>query len=86
MIAGEACVALVHDFGSSRGTVVVARGSERQSEVVSAAKGSGYFVSIVEPESYAAYDRDRFIGALDDWGWYGDCDPPTWYSGRPWGA
>ena len=53
--------------------------------MVAAARASGYFVSIVS-ESYAACGRDLCIGTLDDWGWHGLGEPPTWYSGRAWGG
>jgi hypothetical protein len=80
-VNGEEVVAVVHDFGSERGTAVVSLGSERQGQAVSAARAGGYFVSVVRA---AAYDRADFIATLDDWGWYGSGDPPPWYSGRPW--
>jgi hypothetical protein len=83
---GEVCIALVHEFGSPHGTAVVPRGGERESATVAAALAAGHYVSIVNADSYATYDRNLFVGTLDDWGWYGSGDPPSWYSGTAWGT
>lgn len=84
VVAGETCLALVRDFGSPRGTAVVARGSERLSAARAAAAGAGCFVSVVDGEAYCAFDRALFVGPLDDWGWFRAGAPPRWYTGRAW--
>jgi hypothetical protein len=71
-------LALVHDFGSPRGTLVTSMHAPRP-------QVSGYFVSGVNPGLYATYDRQSFVDALEDWGWYGEGSPPAWYTGvSPW--
>ena len=47
------------------------------------ARREGLYPSLLG-ESYRAYDRELFIDTLNDWGWYGGGDPPSWYTGRPW--
>lgn len=37
-------------------------------------------------DSYATYDRDVFSATLDDWQWFGEGPPPTWYTGKTWSA
>ena len=86
VVDGEDCLALVHGFGSPVGTAVVGRGTAQEYAVTAAAHALGHYVSVVNPDSYATYDRDLFVGTLDDWGWYGSGNPPPWYSGRAWGT
>ena len=75
--------ALIHDFGSSLGTLVLTgatRGHDRRA--FETAKAAGYFVSILA-DGYARYDRQLFIDTLDDWRHFGT-QPPPWYSVTPW--
>jgi hypothetical protein len=34
-------------------------------------------------EGYSQFSRELFVGALDDWGWFGNGEPPDWYR-RDW--
>jgi hypothetical protein len=71
-------LALLHDFGGPRGTLV-------RSMHAPPLQLAGYFVSGVNPAVYAVYDRQTFVDALQDWGWYGEGAPPAWYTGvSPW--
>jgi hypothetical protein len=64
--------ALVVDFGSSEGAVVMSEASEQ--------KLNRWF-SILYP-NYRQYDRVQFTDILNDWGWFGNGTPPNWYTGR----
>jgi len=44
----------------------------------------GFYFSLLS-SSYATYDRDNFAATLDDWQWFGQGMPPSWYTGQPWG-
>ena len=80
-------IAHITSFGAPGGTIVLRRGGQLTAEITSAAKANGYFVSIVNGDSYQTYDRGLFIETLDDWGWFGDpTAPPRWYTGAPWGS
>jgi len=83
-VDGIECVALVEDFGSSHGTIVLGRhiapGLAR-----STAKAQGRYVSLIDEVSYSSYDRKLFIETLNDWGWYGEPgEAPSWYTGEAW--
>lgn len=69
--------ALVEGFGSPRGTVVSWLGAAHR---VGDAGEHGYFVSVLNPEAYAEYDRSLFLETLIDWGWHSDAPPPNWYA------
>jgi len=72
--------ALVHDFGGPMGTLVCSMDDSSPRRL------GDYFVSAVNPEVYQNYDRQTFVDALEDWGWFGKDAPPTWYRGiSPWG-
>jgi hypothetical protein len=72
----------IRDFGSPHGTVCVFRGAPAGARFLlwHDAKRLGLFWSALA-EPYQEYDRALFIETLNDWGWYGDGDPPNWYSG-----
>ena len=72
-------LALVHDFGAPRGTLVC-RGDEWEKYRRFAAS-EGYFLSGLYLEAYSRYERERFVETLDDWGWFGQGAPPPWYRG-----
>jgi len=78
------CTALVHCFGSRAGTLVVPlRSGSDQLKV--AAKENGFYLSLVNEDSYATFDWDLFVSTLDDWGWQGEeSATPSWYTGKPW--
>jgi hypothetical protein len=77
-------LALVRQFGSSSGALVLDLASTTQSEA-EAASQLGFFVSQVNAAAYASYDRDLFVGTLNDWGWFGtEQDRPTWFTGQAW--
>jgi len=63
--------ALVLDFGSGQGAVVMSQVSERRLD---------RWFSILYP-IYRQYERDHFIDTLNDWGWFGVGEPPAWYAG-----
>jgi hypothetical protein len=43
----------------------------------------GYYSSALNPFHYRKYNRNKFIEALTDWGFYGDSDKkPNWYQGH----
>jgi hypothetical protein len=77
-VADRACVAFLPDFGSASGVAVLSLGDRGDTTAV---KATGCFVSKINPNVYGAYDREAFIEMLDDWGWFGHGDPPSWYSG-----
>ena len=78
------CVALVRDFGAAGGTVVVSRGMPDMDHVKAAARRGSYHYSILA-RSYDQFDRDWFIGTLNNWGWRRDPHAaPPWYAGDPW--
>ena len=77
-------LALVRQFGSPSGALVIDLAATTQSESESATR-LGFFVSQVDGAAYASYDRDLFVGTLNDWGWFGpEQDRPTWFTGEAW--
>ena len=85
-IGGETCVALLRDFGSPAGAVVVEVDGLRAEAATASAEAAGYFVSAMTAAAYERFDRELFVTTLDDWGWFGSGDAPPWYSGRAWGT
>ena len=82
--AGDAieCIALVEDFGSPNGTIVLARHRAPES-ARSLARDRGRFVSLIDEVSYSSYNRALFVETLNDWGWFGQLDRvPVWYTGE----
>ena len=75
-------LALLHDFGTPRGTLILAAGD--RTPVPPPSARAGYFFSKLEPV-YARYDRQLWLDTLEDWCWTGVGDPPAWYTGQsPW--
>jgi hypothetical protein len=79
---------IVHipDFGGGRGTVVFAQDFEAavlERFDTATLRRAGYFCSIVSSVGHSRYDREAFIEALLDWGYYGPADRcPKWYAER----
>jgi len=81
-LLGVDYAAWLPDFGGGKGTLIDWTGSGNDSAL---AASEGYFVSALNPASYASYDRDMFTATLDDWGWHGDPGRrPDWFTGRAW--
>ena len=80
-----AFAAVVPDFGGPGGAAVLVDepASVGMLTLRRAASSHGVFMSFVSDE-YETYDRDLFIGTLNDWQWHGQGDPPAWYTGAPW--
>jgi hypothetical protein len=76
-------IALVHEFGSPRGTLLAAIDEQLES-LQQVTRRAGYFVSLLNPGCYEQYERQRFIDTLNDWGYFGQRTAPTWYTGAPW--
>jgi hypothetical protein len=72
--------AFVQDFGLPVGTLVCSMHDAAPRQL------ADYFVSAVNPDVYRVYERQAFVDALEDWGWFGESSPPKWYTGvSPWG-
>lgn len=80
--AGEPVIYEAHilDFGGPKGTVV----GVLDDELGDYRAIEGYYSSNLSI-SYRTYTRQQFIGALNDWGWYGPAElRPSWYTGESW--
>ena len=76
------CIARLEHFGSPEGMVTIALDADDREAVRDEAASRGIYVSQVNPDLYRHYQREVFIEALDDWGWYGtEVERPAWYSG-----
>jgi hypothetical protein len=76
----HALVAIVHDFGGSRGMAIFEQTDQRLNDLA-AIRGFGYtWLS----RSYETYARDVFEDTLNDWQWTGEGAPPAWYTSEPW--
>jgi hypothetical protein len=76
--------AFVRCFGGPLGTVVFSAAESEPTRYWEAAKQAGYYCSRLGTD-YDEFDRDLFVGTLNDWGWYGDpAEQPSWYSGNAW--
>lgn len=75
------CEALVHDFGSATGGVVVSAKTERRFRAQLRSVRDKLWVSRSGP--LIGYNRKYFIDELVDWGWFGERGgEPRWYSER----
>lgn len=80
----------IRDFGGPHGTCACPMDCYRtgrrhgQTDRKILEEHVGCYVSFLS-SSYATYDRDNFAATLDDWQWFAQGMPPTWYTGRPWG-
>jgi len=79
-------IALVHEFGSEAGTIVLSLDYLPLTDFLALGerlKKLGYFSTAINPRSYVPYSRDRYVNALVDWGWRGDpAERPSWASDR----
>ena len=68
------------DFGSPDGALLTCRFDDESLGAI--ADGTDYFQSGLSPYHYEPYDRETFIEALNDWGWFGDkASAPDWFRG-----
>lgn len=73
------CEALIHDFGSPTGALVVSHKTERRIRKSLRSLGSSVWVSIVPDQQRSAYVRKHYIDELLDWGWFGELQHrPDW--------
>ena len=76
------CEALVHDFGSQTGAVVVSPKTERRVRAELRSIGDKLWVS-GSGRRLTSYNQRLFIHELLDWGWFGKTgEEPGWYSER----
>jgi hypothetical protein len=77
------CEALVRDFGSPTGALVLSEKTERR--VRAQLRGGDFWYSIHPTRMAACYARRSFIDQLVDWGWFGppDAKPDWWPVGCP---
>ncbi len=84
---GRLChfAAYVPDFGSSKGALVLVVEPpvfDHDKVAAECAKHHDIWLSCMNIEMYAAYDRQTFIDVLDDWQYFGmESTRPSWYSG-----
>jgi hypothetical protein len=72
---------LIKSFGTTEGTIILE--FDRQDELSQTLSQFGYYCSFLNPEVYGNYNRQKFIEALEDWGYFGnDKNKPVWYKGR----
>jgi hypothetical protein len=80
-----ACEALVHDFGSPIGAVVISRKTERRVRAQLRGLGGPIWTSVSGRRPTYTYKRDHVMQMLLDWGWFGStAEEPEWYSRRSW--
>jgi hypothetical protein len=69
-------VALVRNFGSPNGMLVLAEWDEKSA---AAAEQQGFGFSCMDSPFYEKYDRQLFVDVLSDWTWTGDPEQtPAW--------
>ena len=74
-------IALVRNFGADKGMLLLA--DSGATGAMRLAQSEGFSFSCLY-ETYADFDRQRFIDALNDWGWTGpENQTPDWYTGEP---
>ncbi|RLB64085.1 MAG: hypothetical protein DRI90_05485 [Deltaproteobacteria bacterium] len=73
------CTGWLPDFGGRLGAVI--HGRFDSDAACDAADAVGYYGSGLNPLYYEHYDRECFMETLNDWGWFGDDDPPDWFVG-----
>jgi hypothetical protein len=74
------CSGWLPDFGCPRGTVIAGR--HCVDDFFDVSDALGYYSSGLSPFYYEAYDRERFVETLNDWGWFGPpALAPEWFSG-----
>ena len=72
-------IALIKDFGCPSGTLICLPDSWDDLGYADIAELNGFYCSGLYPESYMQYERNHFIEALEDWGYFGDeIKRPVW--------
>jgi len=68
------------DFGSKNGTLLTCRFDS--DEIMEIADETNYYQSALNPHHYEPYNRNDYIEALNDWGWFGEPEKtPKWFKG-----
>ena len=76
------CEALVQDFGSPRGALIISRRTERRVRESVGSLGEDLWVSVEPDRQPSNFHRAYFVDALRDLGWFGSPgEEPSWYSG-----
>ena len=75
------CAAYLPDFGSANGAAAFARSAKPE---LAKRQDGDPFRSVLDDDFYGEFDRELFTATLDDWGWFGEGQPPAWYTGKPW--
>ena len=73
-LASYKCIAYLPHFGAKKGMLIRAvfpPAFETDTAFSAEAKKAGFFVSLVNAESYRVFDSDKFKEALTDWGFFG---------------
>ena len=83
-----ACDSYLPDFGSPHGMAVFGlrvsrRGVPRDRILDLNRRATDPSYSQLSNRAYRHFDREHFIEALEDWGWFGDGDPPDWFTTAP---
>jgi hypothetical protein len=72
---------LIPDFGSHAGMLcALRRTQDGWEELRREAEASGAGWSALG-HGFLQYNREMFVDALNDWGWFGNGPAPTWYTG-----
>jgi hypothetical protein len=75
------CSAWIQEFGAPAGTLIAGRYAH--DDVYEALDHLDFFTSGLNPYYYDIYDRDLYVRALNDWGWFGDPHAaPAWFNGE----
>jgi hypothetical protein len=75
------CEALVVDFASPGGAVIVSAKTERRVRQRLRSLSDGLWVCIEGERRPSAYRRKHVIDQLQDWGWFGSPgEEPSWYA------
>ncbi|RYG98093.1 MAG: hypothetical protein EON58_08160 [Alphaproteobacteria bacterium] len=78
------CEALVCDFGSAQGAVVMSSRTERRIRHHVRSLNGSIWTSRSAPRESLTFNRNYMIAELVDWGWFGAEDlKPKWYSSKP---
>lgn len=72
---------LLPEFGGKKGTLIISRKDEIEVRPLAEATND-YFIPAFNPYHYDRYSRELFIDALNDLGWSGRGNPPSWFLGR----
>jgi len=74
------CTALIPHIGSPMGTLISTRYDPDPEGFIAAVRGLGYYAVTLHNDRFARYDREQFVRAIKDWGWYGpDALLPTFF-------